>query len=438
MSVTVTVTPLAQHAAFNPVDYTATSDRSGSTAYAALTPTNAGGFVIFTQAGHVYEVDDVLTLSGFADSGLNTDVAVTAIAATPDTFTTNLVWDAIFTGDSGTVTMNNQNLIIQVSILKAATVRAVKDVKDFSGFNFDLSNILQGLVLYNEIDLAGARVQSPAYAGGTLNSSVVYTLSLQDKWTDIFGNNYSDTAVTLTTISGSPIEAFNMALNGAEVIADYIMSTGVAAKDFLTNNKTLWIHEDETYQLHFITSDAAIKLRYRLYTTAGGSYAETIGGAVTINNNRGMVLIDSTLFTTAYEQIDIAIVDTATSTPISETIVFYQKTKCVNGVRAEWLNLLGGFDAYTFPEYEDLQQGKVQNYQGDSWKTAQVMNTQKTKMIGEFSSPTLLSWLSEILTSRKITKDGDNAVIVNESLVTDSRNYKKPILTIQTDDKITN
>jgi len=49
-----------------------------------------------------------------------------------------------------------------------------------------------------------------------------------------------------------------------------------------------------------------------------------------------------------------------------------------------------------------------------------------------------LDWLSEILTSRKITIDTDNAIILNNNLIPDSRNWKKPILTLRIDDKITN
>jgi len=56
-------------------------------------------------------------------------------------------------------------------------------------------------------------------------------------------------------------------------------------------------------------------------------------------------------------------------------------------------------------------------------------------VIGKFSDPDTLDWLSEILTSRKITIDTDNAIILNNNLIPDSRNWKKPILTLRTDDK---
>lgn len=431
MSVTITVEPAAMHAAFNPVEWTATSDRSGSTQYTPLTPADSGGFAKFTQAGHVYAVNDVLTLTGFSVDAMNTDVLVTAKDAT--TFTTNLVWSSSPSyAVAGTVTMNNQNLIITVSLFVSSVLKAVKDVKDFSGFNFDISKILQGLVTYDEIDTAGADVQSPASSG----SSVTYTLSLQDKWTDKFGNNYSDTPLTKTTIGGATIVAFNMALNDSQVIADYIMATG-PVQEFLTVNKTIYIHEDETYQLAFITTEANVKLRTESYATIGGAPLQVDAGAVAINNNRGMILIDVGLFPTTKVQMDVMLLDGASGL-ISEAITFLRRTKCVDGARLEWKNLLGGFDAYTFVEIEDMQSAKVQNYQNTIWQTAQARNTQRTKLIGEFSPPETLDWLSQIITSRKISKDGSNAVITNESLITDSRDYKKPVLTVQTDDKITN
>jgi len=428
MSVTVTVTPLASHAAFNPVEWTATTDRSGATEYAPLTPADAGGFTKFTQAAHVYAVGDVITLTEFSVTAMNTDVVITAIGV--NDFTTDLVWDASY-AVAGRTTKNNQNLIIQVSVLVGGVVKAIKDVKDFSGFNFDLSGILQGLVTSDEVDTAGARVQSPDPSG----SSVVYTLSLQDKWTDKFGTNYSDAATATTTIGGDRIQAFNMALN-SETFADYICSA-VTPGEFLTNRKIVDIHLDETYQLAFITELASVRLSFSIqnYDTS----VTTGSFTVTINNNRGIVLIDSALFPITGYQLTITIrEDTADNFIVSETIIFNRRTKCLAGPRLEWKNILGGFDAYTFVESEDKQKAKTQKYQNTTWQTAQATNTQQKKLIGPFLNPASLDWLSEILTSRKITVDGSNAIIMNESLITDSRNFKKPILTIQTDDKITN
>jgi len=90
------------------------------------------------------------------------------------------------------------------------------------------------------------------------------------------------------------------------------------------------------------------------------------------------VLIDGTLFPVTAETIEILIVDTA-GAAMSETITISQRLKCLNGARVEWKNLLGGFDAYTFPEYENKQAVKAQSYQNTEWNTAQVKNTQTKK-----------------------------------------------------------
>ena len=152
-----------------------------------------------------------------------------------------------------------------------------------------------------------------------------------------------------------------------------------------------------------------------------------------------MILIDSALFPATGETIDVRVVeDSADEFIMSETFTVSQRLKCVDGARVEFENLLGGFDSYTFVEAETMQSAKVQNYQGSTWNTAQIKNTQKIKVIGKMSDPDTLDWLSEILTSRQITVDNDNAVILSDNLTTDSRDYRKPVLILQKDDKVTN
>ena len=433
MSVTVIDNPSANHPVFNPVEYEVTSDRNSTASFTATISDN-GGFVKFSAGGMTLKVDDVVTCTGYSDNEVNTDVKVVSVVA-GTSFTSNLVWDSFTSGASGTVTVNNRNIFVQVSVLESAVVKAVKDIKPLSGtFLVDIAKILQGLVTYDKVNTAGITLQSPATAG----SAIVYTLTFQDFWTDIFGNSYSDTAVSVSTIGGDAIIGFNMALNGAQLFADYVCSVATPG-EFLTVKKDPEKHVDEVCQLAFLTEAASVQVRYTLNNYNGSTTGPTDTATLTINNNRGIVLIDGTLFPVTAETIEILIVDTTPAgAAMSETITISQRLKCLNGARVEWKNLLGGFDAYTFPEYENKQAVKAQSYQNTEWNTAQVKNTQTKKVIGKFSDPDTLDWLSEILTSRKITIDTDNAIILNNNLIPDSRNWKKPILTLRTDDKITN
>jgi len=437
MSVTVTSTPDANHAVFNSVEYAATSDRDGTETYWGVTPVSDAGspaYCKFNIGGHAYVIDDVLEGTGFAADGLNTDFVVTSVVA-GTSFVTNVLWDATYSG-AGKLELVNRNIFVRVTVLESAVTKAIKDVKPLSGvYTADIAKILQGLVTYDKVDTAGAILQSPATAG----SVIAYTLTVQDFWTDIFGNVYSDTAVAVSTIGGDAIYGFNIALNGAQLFADYLCTISTI-KEFLTVTKIINIHINETYQLAFITDEKTVYIDFTRQNIGGGT---TIGslGPYTINNNRGIILIDSTFFPVTSDEITFNINDGAapgSKAVLSETFTFTRRSNCLNGARVEWKNLLGGFDAYTFPEYEDKQAGKAQSYQNTEWNTSQIKNTQTKKVIGKFSDPDTLDWLSELLTSREVTIDGDNAIILNNSLVTDSRNWKKPILTLRTDDKITN
>jgi len=437
MSVTVIDNPSANHPVFNPVEYEVTSDRTGAEVHGGVSATSDGGSPAYCKftVTHAYVVDDVLEATGFSVDAMNTDLVVTSIATTVS-FVTNLLWDASYAAPvAGALALNNRNIFVQVSVLESAVVKAVKDIKPLSGtFLVDIAKILQGLVTYDKVNTAGITLQSPATAG----SAIVYTLTFQDFWTDIFGNSYSDTAVSVSTIGGDAIIGFNMALNGAQLFADYVCSVATPG-EFLTVKKDPEKHVDEVCQLAFLTEAASVQVRYTLNNYNGSTTGPTDTATLTINNNRGIVLIDGTLFPVTAETIEILIVDTTPAgAAMSETITISQRLKCLNGARVEWKNLLGGFDAYTFPEYENKQAVKAQSYQNTEWNTAQVKNTQTKKVIGKFSDPDTLDWLSEILTSRKITIDTDNAIILNNNLIPDSRNWKKPILTLRTDDKITN
>ena len=437
MSVTVTVTPDANHAVFNPVEWAATSDRDGTDVQGAVTPTADAAtstYVEYIIAGHTYVVDDVLEATEYTADGLNTDMVVTSVVA-GTSFVTNLLWSATYAGLSGKLELNNRNIFVRIWVYVSGAIVATKDVKPLSGvYTANISKILQGLVTYDKVDTAGAIGQSPAVAG----SKIIYSLFFNDFWTDIFGNSYSDAAVAVPTIGGDAIIGFNMALNGGQLFADYVCSVATPG-EFLTVKKDPEKHVDEVCQLAFLTEAASVQVRYTLNNYNGSTTGPTDTATLTINNNRGIVLIDGTLFPVTAETIEILIVDTTPAgAAMSETITISQRLKCLNGARVEWKNLLGGFDAYTFPEYENKQAVKAQSYQNTEWNTAQVKNTQTKKVIGKFSDPDTLDWLSEILTSRKITIDTDNAIILNNNLIPDSRNWKKPILTLRTDDKITN
>jgi len=168
MSVTVTVTPDANHAVFNPVEYAATSDRNSTASFTATISDN-GGFVKFSAGGMTLKVDDVVTCTGYSDNEVNTDVKVVSVVA-GTSFTSNLVWDSFTSGASGTVTVNNRNLFVRIWVYVSGAIVATKDVKPLSGvYTANISKILQGLVTYDKVDTAGAIGQSPAVAGSKLS-----------------------------------------------------------------------------------------------------------------------------------------------------------------------------------------------------------------------------------------------------------------------------
>ena len=180
MSVTVTVTPDANHAVFNPVEWAATSDRDGTDVQGAVTPTADAAtstYVEYIIAGHTYVVDDVLEATEYTADGLNTDMVVTSVVA-GTSFVTNLLWSATYAGLSGKLELNNRNIFVRIWVYVSGAIVATKDVKPLSGvYTANISKILQGLVTYDKVDTAGAMDKAPQLQEVKLSIHYFLTIS---------------------------------------------------------------------------------------------------------------------------------------------------------------------------------------------------------------------------------------------------------------------
>ena len=116
MAITLTSEPALQHAAYTPVIFKATTTRS-----TPVTESNDGLQDSITIPGNVqfnmpattaFEIDDIITGSGFADSRLNRKMRIINIAGTGTNtqVTVSVTFDSSLAGDLGTLTKTNDNL----------------------------------------------------------------------------------------------------------------------------------------------------------------------------------------------------------------------------------------------------------------------------------------------------------------------------------------
>ncbi len=442
--ITLTVNPDAQHAAFNPVLWEVTSDRSGNTAFVGKTPADNGGFCQFTLGtSHGIQTDDVLTLSLFSVLPAD-DYYVTATTAT--TITISLAWDASYAGDSGTLTKNNQNLNIKITLQNPVDTVATKYVKEFdSKFSFDISEILQGLVSYDKCtEPASASIQSPSNP----DSVVRYRMGLSEHWIDKYGNQYDDSAGNLDIQnipagSANNILAYSMALNGSQEFTDYEIATS-KDKQFLTKRKEHELRPGEAIEFHAIVDESAITTISYMRKDYVSGVATEVTGTITVNYARVIVDIPYSALTAGTEYFELYMIDDVVAkNRISEIITVTIKNNCLRGARVTWKNRLGGIDSYTFNDHS-----RQDNFTPETFESENTVNTANTKnknyieLNGRSMNKDEADWIKELMASRFVWvdfKDGEgehNAVPEKLKFTWDTRGTVVPKFKLRLDNEI--
>jgi len=401
MSITTESSPNAVHAAYNAVEWLFSSDRSAQTEYTGVTVADSGGWVQCTQASHAYAVGDVITLSGFTEVPAGR-YAVTAVAT--NTFTLQLAWDSGYAGDSGTTTRSNDNMKLKLELKEGSTVLLTRylpliTVSGNDRFSTDLSGVLGDLLGHDVADYGESNAVSPSTQEACLN----YTLTLTELWdnADQDGTTEGDD-LDVTTIGGDSIYAHNTAIQegfGLDAFADYICSTGNQGKALTTKTEWSWAVGEEI-QLTFLTSESSVVVHYTF--TEGGELADDNDtlAAVTVNNGRVILPINSNTYNDAYEHGEFYL-ETAGGTRISDSVYVNKRSMCLpDEQRLEWVNRLGGLDSYTFRKREDVVKSEVMHYlSGDNQRTSATKEETEMELVATYLDTSEMQSLRELLTS---------------------------------------
>ena len=123
-------------------------------------------------------------------------------------------------------------------------------------------------------------------------------------------------------------------------------------KLFLTNAPLVQkIQRTETIQLHFLTNETTVKYKFRQFDSNNNLLASTAVPAIahTVTNKAGIITLDGSGLLANATYLTIILSTGSLITDISAEMRFNIDDVCyTDQVRLNWLNPLGGIDAYTF------------------------------------------------------------------------------------------
>lgn len=426
MAITITTEPDDQHAAYTFVEYDCTTTRDDANnetvTNVAETTLVGSGRVKFIMSGTTsFEVDDIVTGSGFADTRLNRNHRVILVSG--NNVETSTVWNTDFAGDAGALDKDNQNLQIRGDLRTISTdnqtfIVVVDDGNGFAKFGgigdtsgFEIGDLVKitlsasyngmhvitaktainvtldvafgatdtgtmfetDLVASRRIDTPSAGVFTFNFASmlqailsfnaaslasvGITNTSPLavkdYAIKFTEEYDDQNGLQFESSPK-----ASAEHEAHNITRQVDEVasISEYLMLN--VTKSFLTNQpEAVTIGAAEHAQLHFLVDDSIgdVQFRVKRYDSSDVQIGATIISAgATLVNNRGIISIESSLWTDPTAYIEV----TLNTDPAGSVLGGLQRydidRSCyLHPVRFHWLNRVGGFDSYTFTaDYE--------------------------------------------------------------------------------------
>ncbi len=384
------------------------SDRFDPTVFAAVTVTDIGGFCRFTQASHGFLVGDIITGTLYSETTYNVRHTITAKAA--GTFDTDI---AFVSSISGTITRTNDRFQIRGEVRKVgesiigSKVQKKIDVSGSDVFRFNIANLIQTLISFDLKALGNTNIITP-----TGNSTVNYNLIVTEEFDD--ANGLLKQVDTLTTSNDN--RAINAALQKVDTQNLDAFKIESTTRRFLTNApKTQKIELSEEVQLHFINTDLTktYHIAVEKFDLSGVSTGITRTGNIAITSGRGIVPVNSTLFSASESKIEVFLENVA-NTQVSEKMTFTIFQGCYrNPVRFWFFNNLGGFDAITFSGdrrhfintrrttfRKDL--GITFAVQDRGLTTLGVDNSRLREVFSEFFKKADREWLEELYASTEV------------------------------------
>jgi hypothetical protein len=269
MSITVTTEPDDQHAAYTFVEFDTTTTRDDAYNQAvtnvAETTLIGSGRVKFIMSGTTsFEVDDIVTGSGFTDTRLNRNHRV--LLASGNNVETSTTWNTDFAGDAGDLDKDNQNLQLRGDLRTISTASqsfvGVSDdgngfakfggIGDTSGFEIGELMKVTGGTSYDGLHVITAKTVinlTTATAFGVTENGTVFE-------TDLIASRRIDTPASgvFTFNFASMLQAI-LSFNVASLASTGITNTSpLAVKDYAV--KFVEEYDDEN-GLQFESSEVA-------------------------------------------------------------------------------------------------------------------------------------------------------------------------------------
>lgn len=235
------------------------------------------------------------------------------------------------------------------------------------------------------------------------------------------------------TNAGTPADRFYLKADSSfDGDITFVAVYEIAALKFLTKMPTLNLKADEELQLSFITEHPTAKYYYERWSDVAkiGDYTS---GAVTINNKRGIAVINDNNFSNATTYIKIRIIS-AVGNNLTEILTITRDTVTTRGeLRVEWKNLLGGLDSYSFREAEIRLKTKQKLIEiSDIWKALSIDPNKSVVLTGKSETASMIEWLADLYTSKVLwlvdisTDTRIRVAILSKSYITETRDLKQP------------
>lgn len=403
MATTLVSEPGSIATAYNPLNYVLTNPRTGVEEEAVTNVAdNGSGFcrISIDNSGGEWLVDDVVRGTDFTEDGLNVEMLVTAVAAAYVDI--DVAYIVAYSGLTGTLTRANN--VTYKGTFSGGVVSGDFFVKARNGeTTIDVSRFIQSYLSEDHFTTVG--FHSPAESV----SSVPYRVTFVIYWVRDDGTILEDLTPLLTSI----IDAFNIALNGDEVIADFIMSTSPVGK-FLTRVRSG--NYVDKYCLAFITEADFVTVVVRAYT--GVTLAETKYIDQGVEDNRAAIYLDSSLLKSTYDRVEISVWDgdpDVAGVIMSETYTLTPTLGCGKKL-VEWKNKLGGFEFSYFKEATFSSQMKATQLKEDPPTVAFIDNGKAVSLSLGMIDEVEADYFEDLAQSRVLWFDDEEAAIFNNKM----------------------
>lgn len=412
MAVTNTGDPGANHGAFNPVEWTFTSSRYDGSTNQFQPDGHAPQSTwirVYEAAGHNFLNNDIVTGSGFTNSNLNGVFLIAYVNAqyfdiAAITWTADMVTDL-----NGWWTRTNNNFFMSLQVKVGGTTKATKyaepDASD--DFIFDIAKQLQTILAED----GGGKAEklltlaTTALTTGNDGCKVKHTLVITEHFDDEDGQIKDGTPLTITTLSGDDIIAYNLALQSEEAIADYLMASGTF-KAFLTafpgGEK---LHADTYLQIPFITTETAVYCKVVQTLLAGGTNDIRIpaAGTVTVTDRHCILPIAASYLVSTVDYVTITVYNSGDTKVSEDLVIDLNHTSLDKDTKLLFKGHLGGFDSYTFVERQETNKDKRDRYKVDGVeKTFRVSQETEWLLLGQPEKADILAWLQDLYNSDSI------------------------------------